>query len=76
MHIICMLCIDSAVYCILDCIIWDLGQQIPRYLAAAGLLQVQAQGKLWVSHSFPINEYSMSFGLCIVFTLLMKHYVN
>ena len=30
-------------YCSLDCTIWDLGQQIPRYLTAAGMVQVQAR---------------------------------
>ena len=46
MYYICVLCIDSAVFCILDYTKWDLGQQIPRYLDASGLLQVQAQGRV------------------------------
>ena len=28
-----ILYIDSGVYCIFGCVIWDLYQQIPRYLA-------------------------------------------
>ena len=28
------------------CIIWDLGQQIPTYLAASDLVQVQPQGRV------------------------------
>ena len=42
----CTLCIHSGVYDIFGCNIWDLGQQILRYLAASGLLQVQSQGRV------------------------------
>ena len=48
-----ILCLDPGVCHIHRCTLWDYDQQIPRYLAVSGLLQMQLQGRVMGQPQLP-----------------------
>ena len=71
MQYTCTPCIYSGIYYIFGCTIWDLGQQILRYLAASGLLQVQSQGRVIGQTHLP--SWCILYVLWVMYCFCIAH---